>query len=125
MNDPRIQAMSKRSRHNNLSTFTISQEYYKLPKTTIRANGNIYHIFKPNNFRDVQNVYQDKASMDQTLNEYKLLTSICWTEKNQPLTIRMTKDKYTGRYSLGSHSLFVPNTNPFKDLMNEYLSECN
>ena len=64
MNDPRIQAMFKRSRHNNLSIFIISQDYYELPKRTIRTIGNIYHIFKPNNFRDVQNLYQDKASMD-------------------------------------------------------------
>ena len=54
MNDPRVQAMSKRSRHNFLSIFIISQDYYELPKKTIRANGNIYHIFTPNNFLDVQ-----------------------------------------------------------------------
>ena len=32
MNDPRVQAMFKRSRHNNLSIFLISQDYYELPK---------------------------------------------------------------------------------------------
>ena len=71
MNDPRVQAMFKRSRHNNLSIFLISQDYYELPKRTIRANGNIYHIFKANNFRDVQNLSQDKASTDKSLNEFK------------------------------------------------------
>ena len=67
MNDPRVQAMFKRSRHTNISIFIINQNYYELPKRTIRANGNVFHIFKPNNFRDVQNLYQDKASMDMTL----------------------------------------------------------
>ena len=38
MNDPRVQAMSKSSRHKNLSIFIISQVYYELPKKTIRAN---------------------------------------------------------------------------------------
>ena len=71
MNDPRVQAMFKRSRHNNLSIFSISQYYYELPKRTIRTNGNIYHIFKPNNSRDVQNLYQDKASMDMNVSEFK------------------------------------------------------
>ena len=56
---------------NNLSIFIISQDYYELPMKTIRANGNIYHIFKPNNYRDMHNLYQDKASMDMTLNEFK------------------------------------------------------
>ena len=113
MNDPRLQAIIKRSRHNNLSIFVISQDYYELQKRTNRANGNIYHIFKANNFRDVQNQYQDEASMDMTLNEYKLLTSTCCNKNYQPLTIDMTKDKYEGRYWLGLNSIFVPKRYPF------------
>ena len=113
MDDPRLQAMFKRSRHNNLSIFIISQDYYELSKKSIRCNGNVFHIFKPNHFRDVLNLYQDKSSMDMTLNEFKLLTSTCWTDKYQPLTFDMTKDKYTGRYGLGLNSIFVPDSSPF------------
>ena len=57
MNDPRVHAKFKRSRQNNLSIFIIRQDYYDLPKRMIRANGNIYQIFKPNNFRDVRYLY--------------------------------------------------------------------
>ena len=113
MNDPRVHAMFKRSRHNSLSIFIISQDYYELPKKTIRANGNIYHIIKPNNFLDVRNIYQEKASTDMTLDEFKYLTSTCWNQNYQPLTIDMTKDKYTGRYRLGLNSIFVPDSSPF------------
>ena len=105
--------MFKRGRHNILSSFIITQDYYELPKRTIRVNGNIYQSFKPNNFRDVQNLYQDKAPMDMTPNEFKNITSTCWNEKYQPLTIDMTKDKYQGRYRLGLNSIFVPNSSPF------------
>ena len=113
MNDPRVQAMFKRSRHKTLSSFIISQDYYELPKRTIRANGKIYHIFKPHNFRDILNLYQDKSSMDMTFNEFKLLTSTCWNEKYQPPTIDMTKGKYHDRFRLGLNSKFVPNSSPF------------
>ena len=68
MNNSRVEAMFKRSRHNNLSILFISQNYYELPKRYIRANGNIYHVLKINNYRDVQHLYEDKASMDMTLN---------------------------------------------------------
>ena len=96
------------------SNFIISQDYYELPKKTIRANGNIYHIFKPNIFSDVRNIYQDKSSMDNmTLNEYKYLTSTCWNEKYQPLIIDMTKNAYDGRYRLGLKSVFIPDGSPF------------
>ena len=113
MNDPRVKPMFKRSRHNSLSIFIISQDYYELPNRTFRANGNIHHIFKPNNFRDVQNLYQDKTSMDMSLNELNLLTSTCWNEKYQPLTIDMTEDKHQGRYRLGVNSIFVADSSPF------------
>ena len=113
MDDPRFQAMFKRSRHNILSIFIISQDYYELSEKTIRCKGNIYHILKPNNYRNVQNLYQDKAFMDMTLNEFKYLTSTCWDKQYQPLTIDMTQDKFCGRYRLGLYSIFVPNTTPF------------
>ena len=51
--------------------------------------------------------------MDMTLNEFKFLTSTCWSEKYKPLTIDMAKDKYTGRYRLGLISIFVPDSSPF------------
>ena len=43
INNDKIQAMFKRGRHNKLSIFIISQDYYELSKQTIRANGNVYH----------------------------------------------------------------------------------
>ena len=114
MNDPRVQAMFKRSRHNTLSIiFLISQDYYEPRKRTIRANGNIYHIFKSNNFLDVRNIYQDKASMDMTLDDIKYLTSTCWNEKCQRFTIDMTKDRYHGRYRIGLNNIFIPYSSPF------------
>ena len=113
INNEKIQATFKRGRHNNLSTFIISQDYYELPKRTIRCNGNVFHLFKPNNYLDVRNIYQDKASMDMTLDEFKYLTSTCWNKMYQPLTIDMTINAYVGRYRLGLTSIFIPDTSPF------------
>ena len=63
-----------------------------------------------NNFRDVQKLNQDKASMDMTPNEFKLFTSTSWNENYKRLTIGLTRDKYTGGYRLGSNSLFIPDS---------------
>ena len=65
--------------------------------------------------------------MDMTLNESKYLTSTCWKEKYQPLTIDMTKKEYDGCYRLGLNSIFVPDSSTFENtymylsLINEYL----
>ena len=63
MNDSKVQVMFKRSRHNNLSILIISEVFYEIPKRTIRSNGNIYHKFKPNNFRVVQNIFREKKPL--------------------------------------------------------------
>ena len=113
MKDERVQALFKRSRHKNISIFIITQDYYELPKRTIRANSNVFHLFKPNNIRDVQNLFQDKASMEMIIDEFKLLCNICWQTKFQPLTIDMSKGKEVGKYKLGLDSIFVPKSDPF------------
>ena len=66
--------MFEQPRHNNISIFIISQNYYELPKRIICANGNTYHIFQRNKFRDFQKLYQDKVSLELTLTECKSLT---------------------------------------------------
>ena len=48
-----------------------------------------------------------------TLDEFKYLTSTCWNQKYEPLTIDLTKDKKTGRYRLGLNSIFVPDSSLF------------
>ena len=103
----------KISRHNNLSILLINQDYYEFPKRTITANGKIYHMFKPNKFRDVQNHYQDKASTDLTLDEFRFLTSTCWDKKYPPLPFDKTKYIHKDRYQLGLNSLFAPNISLF------------
>ena len=90
MNYPRVQAMFTRPRHNNLSIFIVNHEYYELSKRTIRAIGNYHPILKPNNFRDVQNIYQDKASIYTPLHELKYLNSTCWDKNYHPVMIDMT-----------------------------------
>ena len=48
-----------------------------------------------------------------TPDECKFLTSTCWNEKYQPVTIDMTTDNYTGRYWLGLNSFILPHSSPF------------
>ena len=90
--------MCKQSTNNTISIFIFSQAYFEVPKGTNRALRSICHVFKPNNFREVQNFYQDKTSLDMTLNEFNLLKTNCWNEKYKLLIIDMTKGNYTGCY---------------------------
>ena len=48
-----------------------------------------------------------------TSKEIKLITTICWKGKYQPLTIDMTNDNNTIRSGLGLNSKFLPDSSPF------------
>ena len=76
MNESKLKAMFKRSKHNKLSVFIISQDHYQIPKRTIPDNSAIFHIFKLTNYRDVQNLYQDKVLNDYITNYKKGLIHI-------------------------------------------------
>ena len=73
----------------------------------------MFFIYSNQIILDVQNLFQDKASMDMIIDEFKLLCNICWQTKFQPLTIDMSKDKEVGKYKLGLDSIFVPKSDPF------------
>ena len=107
-NDPRVQVIFERSRLSKISIFIFGQSYYELPKKNIGDSGIIYHIFKTNKFTVVENLYEDKASMDMTLFAFHFLIFNSWIEKHQPLTNGMTKGKFMGRYRSGLNSIFVP-----------------
>ena len=106
-NIPRFQAMFIQFRQNNVFFHYLSK-LLRIFNTNYQSYS-IYHLFKPNIFRDVQKLSQEKASMDRTINEFILLTSFCWNRKFQPLTIQMTKVICTGRYRLRFNGFFNPN----------------
>ena len=76
------------------------------------TNGNEFHIFESNLFRDVPNLYQDEAAMDVTHLALKLSLASC-SKKYQPLTIHIRNDKYLGRSCLEIDFIFVPDTTLF------------
>ena len=95
-------------------SFYSQSRLLQITKRTIRANGNLHHMFKSNISRDVPNLYQDNASVNMTLNDFKFLRPNCRTERYQLVAFDMTEDNYTRRYSLGLKCMFVPDSSHFK-----------
>ena len=57
MNDLRVQAMFKLSRHSNMSGFIVSQDYYELPISITGASGSVYIIFSKRAFSEMNKIY--------------------------------------------------------------------
>ena len=65
--------MIKRSSHN--VCFPIGEDCYEIPRKAKRINGSIYQIIEAKISRGFQNIYREKALMDMTIIEFKLLTN--------------------------------------------------
>ena len=65
-----------RGRHSNTSCIYISQNYFKLPRQTIRENSNLLVLFKQDD-KNLQHIYQDRCSEDSTFLDFALFKSLC------------------------------------------------
>ena len=114
LQDPRVQMLFKRGRHNNLSIFVISHGFYELPKDTIRENSSIIHHFITNNFANVECIHRQLASTDMLIKEFKQFCHEVWNDDYNFITIDLTKKKNNGKYRKILNTLYLPSTNPFQ-----------
>ena len=61
-----------RGRHNNIDIYYISQNYFHLPKNTIRNNFNIIILLKQT-LRDIILLFHDIGGLDMNFGEWKSL----------------------------------------------------
>ena len=57
-----------------------------------------FYLFRPNKITDVPNLFQNKASKDMNIIEFRELGCTSRQTKYQPLTIDMSKELYQGKY---------------------------
>ena len=112
LQDPRVQMLFKRGRHNNLSIFVISHGFYELPKDTIRENSTIIHHFITNNFANVECIHRQLSSTDMVIKEFKQFCHDVWNDDYNFITIDLTKKKNDGKYRKNLNTLYLPSTNP-------------
>lgn len=83
-----------RGRHNNVDCFYISQNYFKLPRQTIRENTNFICLFKQDG-KNISHIYNDHSSADMSITDFKKFLNECWKEPFGFATIDLTN---TGKY---------------------------
>ena len=92
-------AFFTRSRHNNIDCIYISQNYYHLPRHTIRSNSNFLILFNLDP-RDTANLYTDSgASVDfKDINKFRQLCERAWSRKYGYLVIDKSKEDLNQKY---------------------------
>ena len=97
-----------RGRHSNVDCFYLSQNYFKLPRQTIRENANFLCIF-PQDLKNINHIYNDHVSSDMLKEEFR---NLCKTALDKPhgfVVIDLTSKKHNGKYRSGFDEFYIIN----------------
>ena len=98
-------AYYSRGRHNNCDSLYISQNYFSLPRNSVRENSNFIILFPQNN-KSVVNIHQDHCT-DIPFEEFKNLCRKIWDTKYNFLTLDLTTTGI-GKYRENLEKFYVP-----------------
>ena len=96
-----------RGRHSNVDCFYLSQNYFKLPRQTIRENANFICLF-PQDTKNLNHIYQDHVSMDMPYYEFKKLCNQCWKKPYGFVVLDLSSDKNNGKYRYKLDTFYFP-----------------
>jgi len=98
-----------RGRHSNVDCFYLAQNYFKLPRQTIRENANFICLF-PQDQKNIDHIYNDHASMDMSKEEFRKLCKTAWEQPHGFLVIDQTSNKNNGKYRCKFDEFYIPTT---------------
>jgi len=96
-----------RGRHGNVDCFYLAQNYFKLPRQTIRGNTNFICLF-PQDWKNINHIYSDHVSTDMPIEEFKKLCKTAWEQPYGFVVIDLTSKKYNGKYRSGLDNFYIP-----------------
>ena len=96
-----------RGRHSNVDCFYLSQNYFKLPRQTIRENANFICLF-PQDLKNINHIYSDHVGDDMTKEEFRKFCKKCWEKPHGFAVIDQTSKKDMGKYRERFDNFFIP-----------------
>ena len=98
-----------RDRHSNVDCWYLAENYFQLPRRTIRENANFICLFKQD-AKNLNHIYNDHCSQDMTKDEFRKICKRCWDIPHKFLVIDLTSDKCHGKYRCGFDEFYIPET---------------
>ncbi|XP_065679226.1 uncharacterized protein LOC136093916 [Hydra vulgaris] len=96
-----------RGRHSNVDCFYLAQNYFMLPRKTIRENANFICLFKQDS-KNVNHIYNDHVSNDMSKEEFKNFCKIVWSKPHKFIVIDLSSDVKNGKYRNGFDRFYFP-----------------
>ena len=89
-----------RGRHSNVDCFYLSQNYFKLPRQTIRENVNFICLF-PQDLKNINHIFNHHVGEDMSKEEFRKFCGKCW-EKSHGFDVIDLTSKQEGHDCPGS-----------------------
>ena len=105
-NQSKAGAFYSRGRHANCDTLYISQNYFTLPRNSVRENSNIIILY-PQNSKSVLHIYQDHCT-DLPFDEFENLCQEIWKTRYNFLTIDLTSSALDRKYRENLDRFYIP-----------------
>jgi len=97
-----------RGRHSNVDCFYLAQNYFKLPRQTIRENSNFICLFSQDR-KNINHIYDDHIDVDDMpKDEFRKLCKNAWERSNGFVVIDLTSKKNNGKYRCGLDTFYIP-----------------
>jgi len=106
-NQSKAEDFYTRGRHNNTSSIYISQNYFKLPRQTIRANVNVLILFSLPK-RDLNHIYSEFISNDMEWVEFLNFSDSVWKEQHSYIIINKDLSPSEGKYQANFNRIYIP-----------------
>ena len=105
----KIEDMYTRGRHNGIDTFYLAQNYFKLPRQTVRENANFIVLF-PQDMKNLNHIYNDHCSSDGiSCKEFHEFCSQVWRSgKHKYVILDLTRDADDGKYRTSLKDIWIP-----------------
>ena len=97
-----------RGRHSNEDCFYLAQNYFKLPRQTIRENTKFICLF-PRDLKNINHIYNDHVSSDMDEEEFKTLCNTAWEKPYGFAVIDLSSKKDGGKYRVDLDTFYIPN----------------
>ena len=92
----KAEAYWTRGRHVNFNCWYLAQNYFRLPRTTIRENSNVIILFRQDS-KNLQHIHADHCT-DISLQQFKAFCNQVWATKHQFVTIVLDLPTNSGKY---------------------------
>lgn len=103
----KIEDYYTRGRHSNVDCIYLSQNYFKLPRQTIRENANLFRLF-PQDLKNVNHIFNDHVSDDMSKDEFRSFCRSSWKGAHSFVTIDLSSQPDRGRYRKNFDEFYIP-----------------